>query len=164
MLTSSGLATIEKFTMYSRSRVACGVAQLITTELFKDRLDADDFMRRNDDLIGYGLLNGAGDVLGGAAVSHHVEIEFGSFITDLRTIAINASFRGQGLGKSLMRRIAREAVNNQDERIELLALDESVGFYTRLGFTPTSYGFGDEEDLLVITPTELLINLSARSN
>ena len=50
----------------------------------------------------------------------------------VRTLCVGYAFRGQGIGRHLM-----ELVMSDNDDIVLSSLDESVGFYEKLGFTVT---------------------------
>lgn len=151
------MLSIEQFRVQDRSQIAYAVAELVASEVFRNRLTPTNYIDHADELIGYGLVNPLGRLVGGATVHLGVEIAYGSFVTDLRTIAITPRLRGTGYGKLLLHHIANEAAERGDDSIELLPLETSIGFYTKLGFEPSE----DEEDMLTIAPAVLLANLAA---
>ncbi|KAG7388352.1 hypothetical protein PHYPSEUDO_012730 [Phytophthora pseudosyringae] len=82
-------------------------------------------------------------VVSGAAVAD-LELERGGRRTvQLRTLAVPARFRRQGIGRTLVRKIidqAKDAEKGDGDRIEGVSLhvhagnDEALAFYTALGF------------------------------
>lgn len=150
------MISVEQFHLQDNSSLAYTAARLITSEVFGNRLSPEMYIKQAEDSTAYALLTKAGRFLGSAAVWHQQEPVYGTFVTELRTMAITPKEQGKGYGTALLKHVAIKAQEFRDDYIELLPKPESTGFYTKLGFEPSQY----EDDFLTIDPSALIKRLA----
>ncbi len=137
---------VETFSYVDASPLALQAAYLTATEFGAHSIalvDLDKSVANFIDSLGasatdnYALLQAESGLVAAASVIHGLDRGVGNE-TEVLTIAVRSDLQRQGLGRFLMRHIAREACDHGDTTISLEPIDTQP--YLHMGFTGNDMG------------------------